>query len=214
MPPNLTAYRDTNGDGIADQSDDLVKGLGFSLDVRSSDHSTNNITLGPDGWIYVAVGDYGYLNATGKDGTTITRRGGSVVRVRPDGTGLETYAVGTRNVYDVGIDPFARVFARDNTNDGGGWDTRFHYLPFGANMGYPTLFLHFPEEHLRSIADYGGGSGTAGLGGRNTTPPCLPPFSRFLVTASSVLPPKTQIPRPPASTVFLSMRVLVEFSTT
>jgi glucose/arabinose dehydrogenase len=64
-PPNLTAYRDTNGDGIADTSDDIVKDLGFSLDVRSSDHATNNITLGPDGWIYVAVGDYGYLNATG-----------------------------------------------------------------------------------------------------------------------------------------------------
>src|SRR5215218_4472254 len=40
-PPNLTAFRDTNGDGIADSSDDLVKDLGFSLDVRSSDHATN-----------------------------------------------------------------------------------------------------------------------------------------------------------------------------
>ncbi|MEO8621222.1 MAG: hypothetical protein ABI625_09160, partial [bacterium] len=87
-PPNLTAYRDTDGDGIADQSDDLVKNIGFSLDVRSSDHATNNITLGPDGWIYIAVGDYGFLNATGKDGTTITRHGGALARVRQDGTGL------------------------------------------------------------------------------------------------------------------------------
>jgi len=162
-PPNLTAYRDTNGDGIADQSDDIVKNIGFGLDVRSSDHSTNNITLGPDGWIYIAVGDYGYLNATGKDGTTITRHGGSLTRVRPDGTGLEMYTVGTRNMYDVGIDPFGHAFSRDNTNDGGGWDTRFHYLAAGANMGYPSLFLHFPQEHMPSIADYGAGSGTAGL---------------------------------------------------
>ena len=162
-PPNLTAYRDTNGDGIADQSDDLVKNIGFGLDLRSSDHSTNNITLGPDGWIYIAVGDYGYLNATGKDGTKITRHGGSLTRVRPDGTGLEMYTVGTRNMYDVGIDPFGHAFSRDNTNDGGGWDTRFHYLAAGANMGYPSLFLHFPQEHMPSIADYGAGSGTAGL---------------------------------------------------
>ena len=162
-PPNLTAYRDTNGDGIADQADDIVRDLGFSLDVRSSDHATNNITLGPDGWIYVAVGDYGYLNATGKDGTKITRHGGSLVRVRPDGTGLEIYTVGTRNIYDIGLDPFAHAFTRDNTNDGLGWDTRFHYLAQGANMGYPSLFLHFAPEHMPSIADYGGGSGTAGL---------------------------------------------------
>jgi glucose/arabinose dehydrogenase len=162
-PPNLTAYRDTNGDGIADQSDDLVKNIGFDLDLRSSDHATNNITLGPDGWIYIAVGDYGYLNAKGKDGTTITRHGGSLTRVRTDGTGLEMYTVGTRNMYDVGIDPFGHAFARDNTNDGLGWDTRFHYLAPGATMGYPSLFLHFPQEHMPSIADYGAGSGTAGL---------------------------------------------------
>jgi putative membrane-bound dehydrogenase-like protein len=162
-PPNLTAYRDTNGDGIADTADDIVKGLGFGLDVRSSDHSTNNITLGPDGWIYVAVGDYGYLNATGKDGATITRHGGSLVRVHPDGTGLEIVTVGTRNIYDIGLDPFGHAFTRDNTNDGGGWDTRFHWLAPGANMGYPSLFLHFRDEHMPSIADYGAGSGTAGL---------------------------------------------------
>ena len=162
-PPNLTAFRDTNGDGIADTQDDLVKDLGFSLDVRSSDHATNNITLGPDGWIYVAVGDYGYLNATGKDGAKITREGGSLVRVRPDGTGLEMVTVGTRNIYDIGIDPFAHAFTRDNTNDGLGWDTRFHWLAQGANMGYPSLFLHFREEHMPSIADYGAGSGTSGL---------------------------------------------------
>jgi putative membrane-bound dehydrogenase-like protein len=162
-PPNLTAYRDTNGDGIADTSDDIVKDIGFSLDVRSSDHATNNITLGPDGWIYVAVGDNGYLDATGKDGTKITRHGGSLVRVRPDGTELEIVTAGTRNIYDIGLDPFGHAFARDNTNDGRGWNTRFHWLAPGANMGYPSLFLHFPEEHMPSLADYGAGSGTSGL---------------------------------------------------
>lgn len=162
-PPNLTAYRDTTGDGIADDSLDIVKGLGFGIDVRSSDHSTNNITLGPDGWIYVAVGDYGYHNAKGTDGATITRLGGSVVRVRPDGTNLEIYAIGTRNIFDVGIDPFGHVFARDNTNDGGGWNTRFHYLPPNAEMGYPSLFTNFAEETMQTLFDFGAGSGTGGL---------------------------------------------------
>lgn len=162
-PPTLTAYRDTDGDGIADESEDLVTGLGFGLDFRGADHTTNGITLGIDGWIYVAVGDYGILEAVGNDGTRIAHRGGSVVRVRPDGTGLELYAVGTRNIYDVAVSPLLRVFARDNTNDGDGWNTRLHYLPPLANMGYPTLYKNFADEAMPSLADYGGGSGTGGL---------------------------------------------------
>ncbi len=162
-PPNLTAYRDTTGDGIADVSEDIVKGLGFDLNFRGADHTTNGITLGIDGWLYIAVGDYGYRKATGKDGTTIAHRGGGVVRVRTDGSGLELFARGTRNIYDVAVDPFMNVFTRDNTNDGDGWDIRLHFLPPGANMGYPALYKNFSTEHMPSLADYGGGSGTGGL---------------------------------------------------
>ena len=163
-PPNLTAYYDDNGDGIADRSVDLVRGISAgSLDFRSADHSTNGITMGIDGWIYIAVGDYGFVKATGRDGVQLAHHGGGVARVRPDGSGLEMYATGTRNIYDLGIDPFLHVFARDNTNDGGGWDTRMHYLPAGANMGYPSLFQHFKSEHMPSIFDYGAGAGTGGL---------------------------------------------------
>ena len=163
-PPNLTAYFDDNGDGIADRSMDLVKGISAAnLDFRSADHSTNGITLGVDGWIYIAVGDYGFVKAIGTDGMQLGHHGGGIVRVRTDGTGLEMYATGTRNVYDVGIDPFMHVFARDNTNDGGGWDTRMHYLPMGAEMGYPSLFKNFASEHMPSIFDYGPGAGTGGL---------------------------------------------------
>jgi putative membrane-bound dehydrogenase-like protein len=162
-PPDLTAYRDTNGDGIADTSFVLVKGLGFDLDFRGADHTTNNVALGPDGWLYVAVGDYGFMKAVGADGKQLQHRGGSVVRVRPDGTNLEIVTVGTRNIYDIAIDPFARLYARDNTNDGDGWNTRLHYLPFGAKKGYPSLYQNFATEHFPSLHDYGGGSGVGSL---------------------------------------------------
>ena len=162
-PPTLTAYRDTNGDGIADESTDIITGLGFDLDFRGADHTTNNIQLGPDGWLYVAVGDYGFVKATGTDGRQIHHRGGAVVRVRPDGTNLEIVATGTRNIFDVAIDPFARIFARDNTNDGDGWDTRLHYLAPGANMGYPMLYQNFKSEHFPSLADYGPGAGVGSI---------------------------------------------------
>ncbi|MBC8087255.1 MAG: HEAT repeat domain-containing protein, partial [Phycisphaerae bacterium] len=159
----LTAYRDTTGDGVSDVSEAIVTGLGFGLDFRGADHTTNGITLGIDGYIYIAVGDYGYRKAAGKDGTTISHRGGGVVRVRTDGTGLELYAEGTRNIYDLAVDPFLRVYTRDNTNDGDGWDIRLHYLPMGAHMGYPMYYKNFASEHMPSLADYGNGSGTGGL---------------------------------------------------
>ena len=162
-PPNLTAYRDTNGDGIADTSKTLVTGLGFDLDFRGADHTTNNIQLGPDGWLYVAVGDYGFMKAVGADGKQLQQRGGSVVRVRPDGTNLELVNVGSRNIYDVAIDPFARLYARDNTNDGDGWNTRLHYLAPGAVMGYPSLYKNFASEHFPAMHDYGAGSGVGAL---------------------------------------------------
>ncbi len=162
-PPTLTAYRDTDGDGVADESTDIVTGLGFDLDFRGADHTTNNVQIGPDGWLYVAVGDYGFIKAVGTDGRQIQHRGGAVVRVRPDGTNLEIVSVGTRNIYDVAIDPFAHVFARDNTNDGDGWDTRLHYLAPGANMGYPMLYQNFKTEHFPSLADYGPGAGVGSV---------------------------------------------------
>ncbi|MEP7000225.1 MAG: PVC-type heme-binding CxxCH protein [bacterium] len=162
-PPMLTAYRDTNGDGIADESTDIVTGLGFDLDFRGADHTTNNVQLGPDGWLYVAVGDYGFIRAVGTDGRQIQHRGGAVVRVRPDGSNLEIVAVGTRNIYDVAIDPFGRIYARDNTNDGDGWDTRLHYLAPGANMGYPIKYQNFKTEHFPTLADYGPGAGVGSL---------------------------------------------------
>lgn len=162
-PPKLTAYRDTNGDGIADWQRDIVTGLGYGLDFRGADHTTNGIAMGIDGWIYVAVGDYGFQKAIGADGTAISNRGGAVVRVRPDGSNLEIYATGLRNIYDVAIDPFLNVYARDNTNDGDGWNTRLHYVPAGAFMGYPTQYANFSREHFPSLHDYGGGSGVGAL---------------------------------------------------
>ncbi|WP_435018733.1 DUF7133 domain-containing protein [Tundrisphaera sp. TA3] len=157
-PPMLTAFHDDNGDGKADRSDVLVKGIGFDLKFRGADHTTNGIRQGIDGWIYVAVGDYGFIKAEGKDGRTLPFLGGGIVRVRPDGSGLEVVSRGQRNIYDVAIDPRMNLFTRDNTNDGGGWDVRLsHVIPTG-NYGYPSLFTRFNDEIVQPLADYGGGS--------------------------------------------------------
>jgi putative heme-binding domain-containing protein len=162
----ISVYTDANDDGIADgPPQPLITGIGNPnfVQSRGADHCTNNIRLGIDGWIYVAVGDFGFVGAKGTDGKTLTMHGGGVVRLRPDGSELETFIHGTRNVYDIAIDPFMNVFTRENTNDGVGWWIRFsHYIQSGE-YGYPSLYTNFPEDMLPALGEYGGGSGTGSL---------------------------------------------------
>jgi putative heme-binding domain-containing protein len=159
-PPFLTAYADDNGDGVADRSKVLVQGITNEKiqAERGADHTTNGIRLGIDGWIYIAMGDFGCVAAAGADGRTLQMHGGGVVRVRPDGAGLEAYTRGQRNIYDVAIDPFMNAFTRDNTNDGDGWDVRLSQIVPTGDYGYPRLFKNFPDEIVKPMMELGGGS--------------------------------------------------------
>lgn len=119
---DLVVFEDKDQDGIADgPAKPLVVGLSNTkyIQERGTDHATNGIRMGIDGWIYISVGDFGFHNATGTDGKKLTMLGGGILRVRPDGTEMEVYTHGLRNIYDVAIDPYMNIFTRDNTNDGG-----------------------------------------------------------------------------------------------
>ncbi|TLP80141.1 PQQ-dependent sugar dehydrogenase [Maribacter sp. ACAM166] len=163
---DLVVFEDKDGDGIADGSPKvLIKDISNPtyLRERGTDHATNGIQMGIDGWIYIAVGDFGFHNATDRDGTQLTMLGGGIVRVRPDGTEMEVYTHGLRNIYDVAIDPFMNIYTRGNTNDGGGWNVRFIHQIQTGEYGYPVLFKHFTEETLPALVDVGGGSGAGAL---------------------------------------------------
>lgn len=157
-PPFVTAFYDENGDGTSDRSEVLVKGLGFDLKFRGADHTVNGMRMAIDGWLYIAVGDYGAIKAVGKDGAELQLHGGGVVRVRPDGSGLESVSRGQRNIYDVAVSPELDLFTRDNTNDGGGWDVRLSHVIMSGYYGYPSHFKNFADEIIQPLADYGGGS--------------------------------------------------------
>ena len=180
-PPFLSVYHDIDGDGVSDDSEVLIKGISTNeVAKRGADHTTNGITMGIDGWIYIAVGDFGFHKAVGKDGTTLSKRGGGVVRVRPDGTEMEIYSWGQRNIVDVAIDPYMNIFTRDNTNDGGGWDIRLSHIMQTANYGYPSLYKNFTEEIMPPLADYGGGSGCGAMFFHDERWP--KPFNNILLT--------------------------------
>ena len=162
----LSVLEDKDGDGKADgPPKHLVKEISTRKynQSRGVDHTTNGIRMGIDGWIYVAVGDFGFVNATGTDGTKLTMYGGGIIRVRPDGTELEAFAHGLRNIYDVAIDPYMNVFTRGNTNDGGGWNMRFIHEVQTGQYGYPTLFKRYTSEIIPALVDVGGGSGTGAM---------------------------------------------------
>ena len=94
--PFLSSFRDTDGDGVADQRVDLVTGLGPKIPGLNglNDHIASGIRLGMDGFLYISVGDKGIPQARGTDGKTISLSTGGVVRVRPDGTRPRSRLIG------------------------------------------------------------------------------------------------------------------------
>ena len=157
-PPDLSVFIDKDGDGVSDEHKVLVKNIGWGFKDRSGDHASDGLELGIDGWLYCAIGDFGFFDAEGTDGKKLRLRGGGVVRVRPDGTGLEIFARGTRNIYGATVDPLLNVFARDNNNDGS-WGVLLHHFTGLDHHGYPSLFRNFPEDIVPPLADYVTGSG-------------------------------------------------------
>ncbi len=162
-PPHITTYFDRDGDGISEDSTRLISNIAFGFKDRAADHTTNGLELGADGWIYIAGGDFGFMDAEGSDGRHLQHRAGGVIRFRPDGSGLELFSTGTRNILATPMSPLLDLFARDNTNDGGGWDVRFHHFSGLDDHGYPRKYINFSDEIIQPLADYGGGSGCGGV---------------------------------------------------
>ncbi len=163
---DLVVFEDKDHDDVADgPSKPIIENICSPTYIikRGTDHATNGIRMGIDGWIYIAVGDFGFHDATDREGTKLTMLGGGIVRVRPDGTEMEVYTHGMRNIYDVAIDPYMNIYTRGNTNDGGGWNIRFAHHIQSGEYGYPVLFKHFTNEILPALVDVGGGSGTGSL---------------------------------------------------
>ena len=60
---DLVVFEDRDADGVADgPSQVLIHNISSPkfLQDRGTDHSTNGIRMGIDGWIYIAVGDFGF----------------------------------------------------------------------------------------------------------------------------------------------------------
>ncbi|MGO9915382.1 MAG: HEAT repeat domain-containing protein [Isosphaeraceae bacterium] len=163
--PYLSAFRDTDHDGRADQRIDLATGLGPKVPGFNgiNDHIASGIRLGIDGFLYISVGDKGIPRGIGRDGTTIRLFGGGVIRVRPDGTGLEIVSTGERNPLSVALSATDEIFTYGNDDDSKKWPNSLTHHIVGGHYGYPYEFLSAPDRALPIVEGRIGGAGAQGL---------------------------------------------------
>src|SRR5262245_9234395 len=160
--PYLTAVRDTQDMGKANERKNLLSGLGLTPEdnpVRL--HCDNGVVVGHDGWLYLALGDHG-CDVQRPEGDRLVLHGGGILRCRPDGRDLHVFATGLRNIYDVALNGELNVFVRDNENDGGTYKIRICHSIHGADHGYPYLYEDRQREAMPPLADLGLGSSAGG----------------------------------------------------
>jgi quinoprotein glucose dehydrogenase len=132
--PDIWRLTDKDQDGIADSREILHRG--FGVHAAMDGHDIHGLTVGPDGWIYFSVGDNG-ISVTTKEGNKIHHPNtGGVLRMRPDGSDLELFAYGLRNVQEIAFDDFGNWFSVDNDGDVRGERERFVYITEGSDSGW------------------------------------------------------------------------------
>lgn len=102
-------------------------------------HQVSGLTLGNDGLLYIACGS-GDNHVEGSDGSRATvLRSGAVFRCRPDGSRIQTFALGFCNPYrDVAFDTEGNLFHADNDGNGAGklGACRLLHVAEGADFGW------------------------------------------------------------------------------
>jgi hypothetical protein len=87
------------------------------IPVVNAYHAVNGLTLGPDGHLYLAVGNVDrlwYMPDAALDTTPHPEWLGTILRLGAPGTPPEVFASGLRNVYDITFDGAGRMWAVDN----------------------------------------------------------------------------------------------------
>ncbi len=156
--PRLSVFRDADGLG-ADREELIQQTNPNPWALEWNDHVPANFRLAMDGRFYVAVGDKGIFGAVGRDGKRVDLHGGGILRLRPDGTQLEVFATGVRNILDIGMTDEDEIFTYDNTDENQ-WMGRVTHMVDGGFYGYPFDFIPRRPYTLWMMADYGAGAAT------------------------------------------------------
>ena len=147
--PYLSALRDTDGDGRADQRVDLSAALGPAVSGPGGwdDHVAGGIKLGMDGYLYLAISDRGPPLRAGGDDQAMRFRGG-VIRIRPDGSDLEVVSTGARSPRSVALSASDEIFTSGDADESKRWLNHLAHHIVDGHYGYPYQFLSAPFRAL------------------------------------------------------------------
>ena len=151
------------GEGLGEPSV-LVGGLHFV----NADHGLNDLDLGPDGMLYLSVGNLDRLawDDGGSPPTDAeTELLGAILRIDPATGDVETFATGLRNVFGLAFDADGELWGVDNDGPGRGpW--RFEellHIEEGLDYGFPEDGTVGPYASRTGFAEWimpvGAGSG-------------------------------------------------------
>jgi putative membrane-bound dehydrogenase-like protein len=158
----VAAVTDADGDGDGDRTRVVVDGLpAWGL------HQNDGLALGPDGYLYLGMG------STCDHCRERDPRSGTILRFRPDGSGLEVHAAGLRNPYDLAFNARGDLFATDNSRDDLGPDLpseELNHIRAGAHYGWPECWAGgtaapaaICAERVGPVAEFGAHTSADGL---------------------------------------------------
>lgn len=160
-PPNVVAFEDKDGDGHADGRTVILGQFG-----HQDNGSLHGLIFGPDGWLYMTLGQPDGYRLTRSDGSILTGNSGALFRCRPDGSDVQVLCRGFENLVEIEFMPGGEIIGTDN----------WFYVP---SQGVRDALVHLLEGGLypRYLQD----SGTPML----VSGPPLPPISSYPAVAFS-----------------------------
>ncbi|MCU0961076.1 MAG: HEAT repeat domain-containing protein [Pirellulaceae bacterium] len=151
----------------------------FKFEGEPGEHSAHGLVLGPDGWIYIVLGNHtspltpydpasphrGYYEGDlvgpkyeDPGGHAAGRKapGGMIIRTDLQGTTVHLVAGGLRNVYDLAFNADGEIFIHDSDMEsdiGTTWyrPTRICHVIPGGEYGWRSGWSKWPEYYVDSL---------------------------------------------------------------